>query len=73
MSKLKLFEIEGLKDGTRRFQTQLSVGSDVADLVMGTDLIMMSWRYGDDGCHFYPFSGEYEIVKSKSDMNFQAL
>ncbi len=73
MSKLKLFEIEGLKDGTRRFQTQLLIGSDVADLVMGVDLIMMCWRYGDNGTGFYPYDKPYEIVSKKSDMNIQPL
>jgi hypothetical protein len=73
MQKIKLFEIEGLKDGTRRFQTQLSVGSNVADFVMGVDLIMKCWRYGDCGTCFYPYDGPYKIVRNKSDMNVQPL
>lgn len=73
VAKIKLFEIEGLSDGTRRFQSQLYVGSDTADFVMESDEIMTHYGHGKKGFDFYPFAGEYEIVANKSDMNIQIL
>lgn len=73
MSKIKLFKIGELSDGTQRFQSQLSIGNDVADAVMGIDGIMKIWRYGDNGVGFYPYEKHYEIVSKKSDMNVQPL
>jgi len=73
MNKIKLLHIGTLKDGTKRFQSQLWVGGDAADFIMGTDGIMKAIGYGDKGENFYPFNGKYEIVKNKSDMVTQAL
>lgn len=73
MSKIKLLEIKGLPDGTRRFQSQLWVGSDSADFIIKSDGIIRAIGYGDRGENFYPFNGEYEIVTNKSDMVRQAI
>lgn len=73
MSKIKLLETDGLKDGTRRFQSQLLVGKDTSDFVMGTDGIMKCYGKGDKGFDFYPYNQPYEIVSNKNDMVRQAI
>lgn len=73
MSKIKLLEIEGLNNGTRRFQSQLSVGKKSADFIMDPEGTMKCFGHGEEGMDFYLFSGEHEIVKEKSDLVFQVL
>jgi hypothetical protein len=69
----KLLEIDPTKEGTRRFQSQLQVGSDSADFIMNTDNVMRCWGYGEKGFGFYPFSGEYVIVSNIVEMRVQPL
>jgi len=73
MTKIKLLEVEVLKDGTKRLQSQLWVGRDAADFIIDPDGIIKVLTYGAKGENFYPFNGEYEIVASKIDMVSQGL
>lgn len=73
MSKIKLFKAGELSDGTQRFQSQLLVGTDTADFVMGTDGVMRFYNNGDKGFGFYEYLKPYEIVSNKSDMVYQEL
>ena len=73
MSTIKLLKIGELKDGTQRFQSQLLVGKDTADFVMGTDDIMKCYGNGNKGFNFYAYTKPYEIVSNKSDMVRQTL
>lgn len=70
---IKLLEIEGLRDGTRRFQSQLLVGRDSADFIIDTDNVMKCYGYGFNGFDFYPYYEPYNIVSNKSDMIIQAI
>ena len=69
----KLFEIKGLADGTRRFQSQLSVGSDMADFVMGKDGILRCYGHGENGFSFYEYNKPYHIVSNIAEMRTQIL
>jgi len=73
MKAIKLLEIDATQDGTRRFQTQLSLGKDSADFVMGNDNIIKVWGNGDKGFNFYPFIGDYQIVSDRKEMLNQIL
>lgn len=76
MSAIKLLEIESVKiqgKTTRRFQSQLQVGTDSADFVMREDNVMMFYDYGEKGYGFYPYNKAYEIVDSIEDMKYQPL
>jgi hypothetical protein len=74
MAKIKLFEIKGLEDGTRRFQSQLRVDSGVADFIINPNEGIKVWEYGPGGgIGFYPFDGDYEIISNKDDMQIQPL
>lgn len=74
MAAIKLLEIDGLDDGTKRFQSQLSVmfNHTSADFIM-QDGVMKVYRHGDNGFNFYETNESYEIVKSKEDMRYQEL
>jgi len=73
MSKIKLFKAGELSDGTQRFQSQLLVGTDTADFVMGTDGVMRFYNNGEAGFGFYEYTEPFEIVSNKSDMMYQEL
>lgn len=73
ISKIKLLKLSDLEDGTQRFQSQLLVGKDTADFVMGADGIMKCYGRGDKGFNFYPYNKPYEIVSNKAEMVIQAL
>lgn len=73
MSKIKLLKVDVLEDGTERFQSQLYVGKDTADFIMGSDGIIKYYNNGDKGFNFYPYNEPYEIISNKRDMNRQAL
>jgi hypothetical protein len=73
MSKIKLFKAGELSDGTQRLQSQLLVGTDTADFVMGTDGVLRCWGNGDGGFGFYEYTEPFEIVSNKSDMMYQEL
>jgi hypothetical protein len=74
MSAIKLLEVEGLDDGTRRFQSQLEVGKDFADFIMGTDNVMKTWGYSVGGnVGFHEYNKPYEIVKDRAEMKYQQL
>lgn len=72
-SKIKLLKIGALENGTQRFQSQLLVGKDIADFVMGTDGVMKCYNNGDKGFNYYPYNKPYEIISSNSDMVIQVL
>lgn len=73
MSAIKLWKIDTTEDGTERFQTQLELGRDTASFIRETDGIMKVWRYGENGCSFYPTDTDYEIVEKIEDMKYQSL
>lgn len=73
MSSIKLLKAGELQDGTQRFQSQLYVGKDTADFMMGTDGVMKLYRQGENGFDFYPYDKPYTIVSSKEEMRFQPL
>jgi len=76
MSAIKLLEIEGVEIGgeiTRRFQSQIHVGTDSADFVMSEDNVMRNHGYGDKGFNFYPYNKTYEIVTDIKEMKKQQL
>lgn len=70
-SKIKLFEIEKLPDGTRRFQSQLPFlnKSNTADFIMDPDGVMKNYT---KGC-YKPYTESYTIVSSKNEMINQKL
>lgn len=69
----KLIKIDELSDGTQRFQSQLLIGTNVADFIMENDGIMKHYDKGDKGFGFYEYKGSYEIVNKLSDMIIQPL
>ena len=73
MSSIKLLKVGKLSDGTQRFQSQLYVGKDTADFIMGIDGIMKHYGNGEKGFDFYPYNKPYEIVSIKNDMVRQVL
>lgn len=73
MSAIKLLEVEGMDDGTRRFQSQLELGRDSVSFIMGTDNVMRAWGYSNGGVGFYEFKKPYEIVKDRAEMKYQQL
>lgn len=70
---IKLLEIAPSTDGTRRFQTQLILGSNIASHVIQADGLLRSWSYGSEGVDFYPTDEEYIIVSDARDMGVQQL
>jgi hypothetical protein len=70
---IKLLKLDTLNDGTQRFQSQLYVGKDTIDFVMGTDNIMLCWRESNGRFDFYEFNEPYEIVLNESEMKYQEL
>jgi len=70
-NKIKLLEIDNF-EMTRRFQSQLYLGRNVADFIMENN-IMKYWTSGNFGLDFYPYLKEYEIVSTGSDMRMQVL
>jgi hypothetical protein len=73
INKIKLFKVDELSDGTKRFQSQLMVGRKAVDFIMGSDGIMKIWSNGENGFDFYEYKGSYEIIDSKSEMIEQIL
>lgn len=73
MKAIKLLKLGELLDGTQKFQSQLLVGKDTVDFVMGADGIMKCYGNGKNGFDFYPYNEPYEIVLNKSDMVRQVL
>lgn len=62
MKKINLQKLDTLSDGTRRFQSQLRVGRDTADFIMGNDNIMKCYGYGKNGFDFYEYKKSYKII-----------
>jgi len=67
----KLLEIKSIGK-TRRFQSQLYIGRSIADFVMEEN-IMKVYRQGKKGFDFYPYHGNYIIVKDIKEMKYQKL
>jgi hypothetical protein len=70
---IKLLKVDTMQDGTQRFQSQLYVGKDTIDFIMGTDNIMKCYGQGNGGFNFHPFNKPYEIVENIKKMQTQTL
>jgi hypothetical protein len=70
---IKLFQIEVLKDGTKRLQSQMLAGTDTANFIMRTDGVMLFYAKGNDGFGFYPYDKPYVIVGYIKDLKNQVL
>ena len=73
MSAIKLLKVDEFKNGTQRFQSQLYVGKDTCDFVMGTDGIMKCYGRSNKGFDFYEYKEPYLIISNKSNMIRQEL
>ena len=62
MTKIKLHKLDKLEDGTQRFQSQLLIGKNVADFIMGSDGVMKCYGHGKNGFDFYKYNEPYELV-----------
>lgn len=62
-----------MENGTQRFQSQLYIGRDSVDFIMGIDGIMRCYGYGDKGFNYYPFNEPYEIITDIKEMKYQKL
>lgn len=69
ISKIKLFKIGTLDDGTIRLQSQLSVGRDSADFILRSDGTLQSWKHNRWITTIVPF----EIVEDINEMRTQNL
>lgn len=72
MSKIKLLKINELENGTIRLQSQLKIGSKVADFII-EDGTLKYYDNGKNGFSFYEYKEPYEIVESIEDMMVQPL
>jgi len=70
---IKLFEVYKMENGTRGFQSQLYVGSDTVDFVMGNDNTMRCYGHGENGFDFYEYKEPYEIISNIKEMQYQKL
>lgn len=70
---IKLFKIDELESGVQRFQSQLLVGSDVADFILDIDGVMKVFRNGKKGLAFYEYKEPYQMVEDKLEMRLQLL
>ncbi len=73
MATIKLYYVNTLDNGTKRFQSQLYVGKASADFVMREDGVMLNWGHGNKGWDFYEFKDPYEIVSDVKEMSSQKL
>lgn len=74
MSKIKLYKIDTMSNGTERFQSQLYIGKDTVDFIRNnTDGIMRNYRYGINGFDFYQYQEPFEIVTTLNEMSIQPL
>lgn len=72
MSKINLFKIGELPDGTIRLQSQLLVGKDEADFIIKAG-VLKCWGNGKTGFDFYEYTEPYDIFESKEAMKYQEL
>lgn len=70
---INLLIIEELNDGTKKLKSQLYLKRNTVDFIIEKDNIIKCYQYGKNGFGFYPYSGEYKIVDSISDLNFEKL
>lgn len=73
-SKIKLFKLGTMEDGTVRLQSQLPfwAGNNVADFIF-QDGKLKHFKRGKSGYDFYETDIPYQIVTKKSEMNSQIL
>ena len=72
MSAIKLLNIGELPDGTIRLQSQLNVGSDIADFIMESGIVKC-YGNGKKGFNFYEYKKPYTIVTDRAEMRTQEL
>jgi len=70
---IKLFKIASLNDGTERFQTQLSIGSDTANFIREPKGKMKAYGNGKNGFSFYEYNEPYQVVDNIKEMRTQIL
>jgi hypothetical protein len=72
-SKIKLYYLEKMSNGTIRLQSQLLVGRNDADFIMEDGKVKI-WRHdNNNGFGFYDYNEPYEIVHDINEMRTQAL
>ena len=72
MSKIKLFKVNTMEDGTVRLQSQLYVGRDSANFIIQDD-ILKCYGHKHGGFGFYEYKEPYEIVDNIKEMRTQEL
>lgn len=71
MSAIKLFKIDDI-GGVIRLQSQLAIGTKVADFINMDDKLY-HWGFGIDGTNWYPYDELYVIVSDIKEMKYQEL
>lgn len=69
---IKLLNIGRTKEGVIRLQSQLYLGSDLADFILENG-VLKTWGNGIIGFDFYKIDIPYQVVSNKHEMQKQAL
>jgi hypothetical protein len=73
ISKIKLFKVEEMKNGTIRLQSQLMLGRDSVDFIIKDGILKHHGWKPKKGWDFHECNEPYEIVENRKDMLTQQL